>query len=61
MTESRQERRRLVFAHFYDEVNGDYAGSTKSGTPTFYVPRKVRRRIARVLAKQHLREARGAE
>ncbi len=61
MTESRQERCRLAFAHFYDDVNSYYAGSTKSGTPTFSVPRNVRRRIARQKAKQYLREARQVE
>ena len=61
MTESRQERRRIAFAHFYDEVARDYAGSTKSGTPTFSVPRNARRRIARRKAKQYLRDERGSE
>ena len=60
MTESRQERRRLVFRHFYADVNSDHGYRTRSDTPIFHVPRKVRRRIDRVLAKQYLRDARAA-
>lgn len=58
MTESRQVARRQAFQHFYVNVNSDYRTRTRRNTEAFTIPRRARRRIARVKAKAFLRERR---